>query len=141
MNRVVVIGLIAAGVVPALPAADRSATARLLLERLRIERQSILEASMPAPAKEPAIDLSPLIGVARKDIFGALGTPDFCVTPDTSDCDRSPHVVYFFYKFQPSSKALPNGVTEITMAAGGGWALELNLIGNSVNEPFWKEQK
>jgi hypothetical protein len=134
--------LIAVGLVPEVLAAEQSDSSRLLLEQLRIERQSILNDSSPAPAKEPSIDLSRLTGIDRRHILGALGAPDFCVTPHETDCARSSHLAYFFYRFQPpSAKELPNGFTEVTVTAGGGWALEIDLAQDSVDKAYWKKQE
>lgn len=127
------------GLVPVVLAAHLSDSSRLLLEQLRIEHQSILKDSSRAPAKKPSIDLSPLIGIDRRDIVGALGAPDFCATPDETDCARSSHLAYFF--FQPSSvKSTANKVTEVTLALGG-WALEINLAHDSVANASWVKQE
>lgn len=90
-------------------------------------------------------DLKVLVGVARSRIGSILGPPDFCApaTGDRNDCRDSPRWTYFFYRFQPpSSHSLSPDVVELTVAAGGGWGLEVHFSDQDIaTAASWVEQR
>jgi hypothetical protein len=70
--------------------------------------------------------------------YDRLGAPDFCARPENVGCIKSTRLAYFFYPRKSSTaKDMGSGFAEITVTAGGGWALELNLTQDSVAKASW----
>jgi|ERR1700722_2027379 len=142
MNKIVVMALIAVGLVPTVLAADQSDSRRLLLEQLRTERQAAVVDRSRVQTSKPQIDLNPLLGVSRNELLQSLGAPDFGAPPEDAGCIKSTRLAYFFYPHKPSTgKDVGNGSVEVTVSAGGGWALEVKLTHDSVAKVSWVKQE
>ncbi len=140
MNRILAIALIAVGLVPLVSAEDQPDSTRLLLGQLSTQRKTIIKDPSRATANKPQTDLTPLLGVGRNELVQSLGAPDLCVAP--CRLHRVAHLTYFFFPYRPTSaKEVGGGMTEITVSAGGGWALEVDLAHNSVAKASWVKQE
>jgi hypothetical protein len=142
MNRILAIALIAVGLVPLVSAEDQPDSTRLLLGQLSTQRKTVIKDPSRGTANKPRTDLTLLLGVGRNELVQSLGTPDFCVAPRDAGCSGSPHLTYFFPPYQPpSAKDVGDRMTEITVSAGGGWALEVDLAHNYVAKASWVKQE
>jgi len=142
MSRILVIALIAVGLVPLVLAEDQPDSTRLLLGQLSTQRKAVIKDPSHATSNKPQTDLAPLLGVDKNELVQSLGAPDFCVAPRDASCNGSPHLTYFFFPYQPpSAKHVGDGMTEITVNAGGGWALEVDLAHNHVAKASWVKQE
>ena len=113
-----------------------------LLDALREQRQSISRDPSHAPIERPPIDLTALAGIDRGELLHSLGAPDYCVPDTDSACRHSLHSTYFFYRYAPPSvRDVSRGVTEITLQAGGGWALEIDWVNDRVSTASWVKQE
>jgi hypothetical protein len=93
-------------------------------------------------ASSPPIDLKQILGVSRDELVQTLGTPDFCALPEDASCVKSTRLAYFYYPHErPTAKDTGNGFTEITVTAGGGWALELFVAHGYVDKASWVKQE
>lgn len=143
-SRRFIIGMIALGLAQVVLAANPpTRPARQLLEQLRNQRQEILKSASHVPATLLRPDLGRMIGLKREAVAESLGTPDFCTpSPGGRGCNQSPHWAYFFYRYRPpSAKAVGNGQVEVTVTAGGGWAVEMNFSQDTVMQAYWRKQE
>lgn len=142
MKRIFAVASIAVCLVPAVLAADPSESGRILLDRLRAQRQIVMRDPSRAPTSKPRTDLTPILGMNRNQLVQSLGAPDYCAPPSDAGCGRSPHLAYFFFPHETApATQLAGGITEITVSAGGGWALELSLTRDSVVKASWVKQE
>jgi hypothetical protein len=96
-----------------------------LLGQLRQEWREQQSAASGETSDFQRLELMPLVGVDRSSLASKLGPPDFC-SPDPDSCGNSPHWTYFFSRRQPFSvKSSGSRLTEVTVTAGSGWALEM----------------
>jgi hypothetical protein len=80
--------------------------------------------------------------MSNDKIIKVLGTPDFCAEPEDRADRHLLHCAYYFFRYQPpSAKDLPNGFTQITITAGGGWALEMDIVQGLVETAYWRKQE
>lgn len=117
--------------------------ARQLLDKLRAQRQLVLNSASNVPTTLPKRDLKPMIGLTRETVAEGLGKPDFCA-PSQGDrgCSRSAHWAYFFFQDRPpSARVLANGYTAVSVTAGGGWAIEMDFSQDVVTHAYWKSQE
>ena len=113
-----------------------------LLDQLRQEWREQRSAA-PGPASDfQRRDLTPLVGVDRASLGSKLGRPDCCL-PDPNSCGNSPHWTYCFSRREPSSlKSSGSRLTEVTVTAGCGWALELEFSNDgAIEKAPWINEK
>lgn len=113
-----------------------------LIDQLRREWREQRFAAPGATSDFQRPELTPLVGVHRASLASRLGRPDFCL-PDPDSCGNSPHWTYFFNRCQPSSvKSSGSRLTEVTVTAGCGWALEMFFSKDgAVDKASWVNQK
>ncbi len=141
MNKHLVTSILTLGMVSGALAGQPTAAQRLL-EQLRTERQTAAIDPSRLTARKPPIDLKQLLGVSRYELVRILGSPDFCALPEEASCLKSTRVAYFYYPLErPTVKDTRNGFAEITVTAGGGWALELFFADDSVDKASWAKQR
>jgi len=140
MNRHLVPTILTLGIVSGALAGQPTAAQRLL-EQLCTARQTAAIDPSRLTARKPQLDLKQLLGVSRYELVQILGSPDFCALPEDATCMKSTRLAYFYYpQERPAAKDTGNGLTEITVTAGGGSALELFLADDSVNKASWVKQ-
>jgi hypothetical protein len=129
-------------IVMAAPRAQAAASAaEQLLLRLHAQLGQIRSTPSlgSAPLQRP--QLTPLLGARRSELARSLGAPDWCRPPSDDACSHSRHWTYFFYRWQPSSRAASEGITEVTMPTAG-WAVEVDFTGQSlVAAASWVQQR
>jgi hypothetical protein len=112
-----------------------------VLQRLRTELVHIRTTAAIESSGLQRPDLTPLVGLRRTQIAGTLGAPDFCRPPSDNACGDSMHWAYFFYRSQPTSRAVPGGMTEV-MIPMGGWAVEVDFSDQGVvTAASWVQQR
>jgi hypothetical protein len=128
---------LARGVSAAEPTADQR-----LLGTLREERRIMFKNPSPARLERPSEDLTPLVGVSRREALLSLGAPDYCTPHRDPTCRHARHTAYFFYPYErPSLQAASAGVAEVTLQAGGGWALEIDWLKDRIGAASWVQQE
>jgi len=141
MNKYVVTAFLSLGIVSVAPA-GRPTAAERLLEQLRTERQTAVVGPSRLTASKPQFEVKQLLGLSRTELLQTLGPPDFCALSEDTGCMKSARVAYFYYPHErPTAKDTGNGITEVAVTAGGGWALELFFAHDSVAEASWVKQE
>jgi len=141
MSKHSVTAFLTLGIVSLALAGQPTASERLL-EQLRTERQTAVLDPSRLTASKPPIELKQLLGVSRVELLQTLGSPDFCALPDDASCMKSTRLAYFYYPHErPPARDTGNGYAEISVNAGGGWALEVFFAHDSVGKASWVKQE
>jgi hypothetical protein len=111
----------------------------LLSLHAQLERVRSTAAPQATDLQRP--ELTDLVGLQRSQLARMLGAPDWCRPPSDNGCSDSRHWAYFFYRWQPSSHAAADGMTEVTMPLGG-WAVEVDFSNQGlVTAASWVQQR
>jgi hypothetical protein len=109
--------------------ADAQADTDALLDSFAAELK--LARSMPLGtyhANPPSAE--PLLGLTRRRVFGALGTPDSCYEITAAKCQTVRSWIYFYQPHNPKDHIY-----------GGGWSLHFEIVDDRVKRAYWMLNK